>query len=1000
MLTAAIKSFGRAIELEDSRVFALVESGNILLMLGSCRKGVEQFRHALEIAPDNVSAHYGLAFGLLGLSKDCVNSGAFGWGASLLEEASDIAKACTFLAGNVSASWKLHGDIQIAYSKCLPWADEGQSLEVDEDSFRTSVVSWKRKCLLAAVSANRSYQRALHLTPWQPNIYTDIAISLDLICSLEKKNSADLDTWQLPEKMSLGALMLEGDNYEFWLVLGCLSDHNSLKQHALIRGLQLDVSLAVAWAYLGKLYRKEGDKLLARQAFDHARSIDPSLALPWAGMSVDIHAGGCSPDEAYESCLRAVQILPVAEFQIGLGKLSVSSAHLQSPQVFGALCQAVQRAPQYPESHNLNGLVCEAQSNYESAIAAYKRARCAISIFARTAPKSYITDVTVNLARSLCQAGHSLDAVRECEDLNKEGLLDSKGLQIYAVALWQLGKNDLALSVVRNIAANIATMNQGSAAASLGLVCKLLYCISGQESAATTILKMPKELMQRPKVSSLVFVVSSLDQSNRLQSFLPGDFHIQRSHDEITRLHSLIAIVKQIQHGSKQSLGIDSGVVYLRKVLHMYPDSILIRNQLSYNLLSTKEWKASHVATRCTIMDPPGHPVVKGSKSAYEILGSAAVSCYSSCTTKLKFSFPTCQDPCTHGSAAIQHLQRWLHQEPWNHKAQYLLVLTVLQKAREEKFPRHLCVTLKRLLVTALSNEVYSKKDRPHQYQMFQLLLCASEISLQCGDYSGCITQATNASLLPFPNVDAFFAHFQLCRAYAAQGDLLGLKDEYMKCLQLKTDYPIGWVSLKFIESRHKLHIDLNPLDLNFEACLNERGGSWNLWMAIFHLVRAQNFLWDQDFLHAEQALAQCCSMGDADSCLFLTHGAICMELARRQAGSQFLSLAVNSLTKAQEASFNRLPIVSALLAQAEASLGARTKWETNLRLEWFSWPAELRPAELYFQMHLLARQSKVGTNKFSGVELSQSPERWILRAIHSNPSCTRYWKVLQKVKQ
>jgi superkiller protein 3 len=53
--------------------------------------------------------------------------------------------------------------------------------------------------------------------------------------------------------MALGALLLEGDNNEFWVALGCLSDHNALKQHALIRGLQLDVSLAVGWAYLGKV---------------------------------------------------------------------------------------------------------------------------------------------------------------------------------------------------------------------------------------------------------------------------------------------------------------------------------------------------------------------------------------------------------------------------------------------------------------------------------------------------------------------------------------------------------------------------------------------------------------------------------------------------------------------------------------------------------------------------------------------------------------------------
>lgn len=53
--------------------------------------------------------------------------------------------------------------------------------------------------------------------------------------------------------MCFGGILLEGYNDEFWVALGCLSGNTALKQHALIRGLQLDVSLAVAWAYLGKV---------------------------------------------------------------------------------------------------------------------------------------------------------------------------------------------------------------------------------------------------------------------------------------------------------------------------------------------------------------------------------------------------------------------------------------------------------------------------------------------------------------------------------------------------------------------------------------------------------------------------------------------------------------------------------------------------------------------------------------------------------------------------
>ncbi|XP_042507077.1 tetratricopeptide repeat protein SKI3 [Macadamia integrifolia] len=999
MLTAAIKSYGRAIELEDSRVFALVESGNILLMLGSFRKGIEQLRQALDISPHNVAALYGLASGLLGLSKECVHSGAFGWGTSLLEEASEIVKTSIPLAGNNACSWKLHGDIQLTYAKCFPWMEEGFSLETDE-AFRNSILSWKRKCLSAAIAASRSYQRSLHLAPWQANIYTDIAISLDLICSLEERSKPEPDAWQLPEKMSLGGLLLEGDNNDFWVALGCLSNNNALKQHAFVRGLQLDVSLAVAWAYLGKIYRKEGEKQLAKQAFDRARSIDPSLALPWAGMSVDTHAGGNTLYEAYESCLRAVQTLPLAEFQIGLGKLAALSGHLSSPLVFGAIRQAVQRAPHYPESHNLNGLVCEARSDYQSAVASYRLARFTICTSNSMGQDSLFCDISFNLARSLLLAGNALDAVRECELLKREGLLDSQGLQVYAISLWKLGKNDLALSMARNLAASVSTMESTSGATSISLIFKLLYHISGIESAVTSILKMPRELLQSSKISFIVSAIHALDHSSRLESIVSITRRFVTSHEEITGMHSLIALSKLVKQGSELNMEIQSRANHLKKALHMYPNSSLIRNELGYLLLSSKEWKDTHEVTRCVVVDPPGRPSVEASKSAYKILGAAAIACYACGTTNQKFSFPTCKDRFMHEGHATKQMQKWLHQEPWNDNARFLLLLNVLQKAREERFPQHLCVTLKRLLSAALLDEVYSKKDISYQYQKFQLLLCASEISFQGGDHFGCINHATNASRLALPGEILFFAHLLLCRAYAVQEDLSRLQGEYLKCLQLKTDIQIGWVCLKLLVSRYKLQIDSNTIDLNFEECFRERKSTSNMWMAVFDLVRGQIFIRNQDYHSAQETFAHACSLARADSCVLLCHGAICMELARQGYGSQFLSLAASSLRKAQGSAVIPLPIVSALLAQAEGSLGSKAKWEKNVRLEWFSWPPEMRPAELYFQMYLLAMQLKAGSDSASNIESYQSPKRWVLRAIHLNPSCLRYWKVLSKVER
>lgn len=137
-------------------------------------------------------------------------------------------------------------------------------------------------------------------------------------------------------------------------------------------------------------------------------------------------------------------------------------------QVFEAIMQAVERTPHYPESHNLKGLVWEARFDYLSAAASYKLARCGVTDSSSSVSKSQISDITINLARSLSkvnlcllsliefyssqyvssfhkwlymcecwfqlfffacltryfhlvQAGNFLDAVLECENLKKEG---------------------------------------------------------------------------------------------------------------------------------------------------------------------------------------------------------------------------------------------------------------------------------------------------------------------------------------------------------------------------------------------------------------------------------------------------------------------------------------------------------------------------------------------------------------------------------------------------
>ncbi|XLR43553.1 hypothetical protein S83_028213 [Arachis hypogaea] len=108
-------------------------------------------------------------------------------------------------------------------------------------------------------------------------------------------------------------------------------------------------------------------------------------------------------------------------------------------------------------------------------------------------------DVSINLARSLCKAGNSVDAIQECENLRKEGMLDFKVFQVYTILLWQLGKNDLALSIVISLAVSVSSMEKTAMEISVSFIFRLLYYISGLDAVITNIMKMPKELIQSSK---------------------------------------------------------------------------------------------------------------------------------------------------------------------------------------------------------------------------------------------------------------------------------------------------------------------------------------------------------------------------------------------------------------------------------------------------------------------------------------------------------------------
>lgn len=144
------------------------------------------------------------------------------------------------------------------------------------------------------------------------------------------------------------------------------------------------------------------------------------------------------------------------------------------------------------------------------------------------------------------QAGRFKESVKECANLKSKGLLDAGGLQIYAFSLWKIGENDSALSVVRELAGRISTMEKTSIAFPISFICSLLYCISGLDSAITSIQKMPKDFFQSSKISFIVSAIHSLDQSDRLQTIVASTRSYISSQEEIAAMHYLIALSKLV----------------------------------------------------------------------------------------------------------------------------------------------------------------------------------------------------------------------------------------------------------------------------------------------------------------------------------------------------------------------------------------------------------------------------------------------------------------------
>ncbi|CAM6087406.1 unnamed protein product [Calypogeia fissa] len=1017
MLTAALKAYGRVTTLgSHSPVFSLLQSGNILLLLASYAKAIDMFREALEKVPQHVGALCGLAAAMLGRARECMVMGAFSWSASLTKDAIEHLSGSLTSCSNVGAFWKLLGDLEVTYAQALPCEVTHvvnlSSFTLDANSLnrlRTAIEMWEETRLRSLKQATRFYQRALHLCPSQGSLHSDLGLAFDLISSIELNKTQTKSSWSRAMTAVCGGLRLGGDKPDLWVTLGMLTQHKGLRQHSFIQALRIDGTHALAWGGLGQLYIEEGQEDMARDAFDRARSANPALPIPWAGMAF-IHSFLESEkdlQEAYASCLYAVQLSPTVEVQLGLAKLASRTNQLQAAEVYTAVEQAIQHAPHRAAAHNLRGLVCESRGDIEASIKAFLLAHYALSLpsnATRTSSSKEALAISLNLARVLCKIGAAGVAVHEYERLAELGLLqdDASGLRGYAVALWECGSTDKAISVAKKSAE--IDLNLGNIVGGLSLVAKMVYHKFGPSYALEEIRNASVEALSNSRyfLSSLaVAVVCGHDSA--IASLLRSHSS-SFSHEILIKAHLLVAASKQLIPGQEDS---KSAIRHLKKALHIYPQSVSLRARLGELLLESSAGDKASLVAQCCGLSPSvmQHNLHYGSLGS--ILAAVGYAC-ALCGNIVSGKFSTCHGSFPHNDSLLRYLQSWVHTEPWNLKAHIHLVLSFLQKARAQDYPLNMCRALRRMATTALSMaSTNADQDLSfHGDMRLFLLITISECALHIGDNTDAILTAKAAINLQLSPDEAAFAMLQLARCYAALLDHKSLQVELSKVRKVLTPENIqGWLSLIDLEMHCKVPESSSSLELCKAAILRSGLDEQMNYMARLHLVCANGFITADDLWAAQKAAAEASALLPENPIFHLLHGALCLELVLKGSNTELLGTAMKSLSKAMSGSGNgAIPLTSLLLCQAQSVKGSTTrtgdvsKWERKLWTEWLAWPSDCRPAELYFQMGVLAKKAQGTLLGIAGTtEISWSARSWLQRAVRLRPDFIPYWTALQE---
>ncbi|KAI1900403.1 hypothetical protein AGOR_G00049590 [Albula goreensis] len=446
--TAALKTFGKAHELNPDSIYSLYQMAAIKQTLGKFKEAVGEYMQIIS-REEYVPALKGLGECHLALGQGALDDYLDGRAVDHIQLAVEYLFRALQLRPDLSCLWKLLGDVCTSTHTVSPNRAKvlvpGPLSGLDPPDQKHTL---NQNQILKL--GERCYGRALKLMPEAPNLWYDLGMNY---YHQAQRITGQEDERELPLLMEKSlqcvkkAVMMDSDKYSYWNALGVVAmskgiENFALAQHSFIKSVNMEANNVIAWTNLGALYLKKENIELSHEAFKVAQSLEPLYVSCWIGQALiaemvrsydtmdlfrhttelSTHTEGV---KGYAYCVCST-LLDKSNRESELYRYNIVQMNaVSAAQV--ALSKYTERIQTDASAFIMLGYLNEHLQLKKQATQAYLRA---VELLQPMGPTEELSFALRNYGRALCNTGQWEQAVRIYSSTPQEELHDITGLAL------------------------------------------------------------------------------------------------------------------------------------------------------------------------------------------------------------------------------------------------------------------------------------------------------------------------------------------------------------------------------------------------------------------------------------------------------------------------------------------------------------------------------------------------------------------------------------------